>query len=129
MVADVPEADIALECKVLKAFLLPNRAGRYCSLVRTKKGRQRFCRRMFFPYEVNPRFVREAPGRHGSKAEQARLIARALEDLGSPANVYVISQNGDLDGRELPLHEVLDRVVGGAANDTCVMHTRTSCLL
>ena len=47
----------------------------------------------------------------GERAE-AGSIAAALRKLGAPPTCFVLSANGDLDGREMPLTDALDAVVG-----------------
>ena len=57
---------------------------------------------------LEPRFSEHITG----KAAFAGPIAQALRQRGAPEACYVLSSNSDLDGREMPLDDALQAVVG-----------------
>lgn len=42
----------------------------------------------------------------------SRPVETILRGLGAPPTCYVIAANSDLDGREMPLAEALDAIIG-----------------
>lgn len=54
------------------------------------------------------RFCRRVPSAQRHAAE----ISRALKDFGAPDTCYVMSSNGEVDGREMNLLDALGAIVG-----------------
>ena len=57
---------------------------------------------------LDPRFAHHLTG---SDAFSGPVEAK-LRERGAPATCYVISADDDLDGREIPLREALDAIIG-----------------
>lgn len=67
---------------------------------------------------LDRRFARRLEG----AAAFPRPVEKALRALGAPAACTLLAADGDLDGREMPLGEALDAVIGmgGGAFVSCI---------
>ena len=95
------------EAEIVKAFIVKDRRERYLSLLSSPKGRKKFIERL--PHgisdELDPRYAQRIDG-------SASQIEHLLRRKGAPEICYVISEDGGLDGREMPLLEALEETVG-----------------
>jgi len=103
---------------LIKAFISPERAERYLGLLRKRDGRRKLRAQLAHCRDLDPRFARSLEGADSTVEGIERLLRRA----GAPPTCYALSENGELDGRELELHDALDEVVGRG------MGTFLSCL-
>ena len=92
---------------LLNAFVRPERRARYLGLLASAKGRAKLRAQLAHFRDLDPRFAAPVPGGQGPAA-----IAALLVDRGAPPVCYVLSEDADLDGREMPLAEGLAAVVG-----------------
>jgi hypothetical protein len=66
-----------------------------------------------FPAWMDPRFTRRAGPARGGVAPDQRLLG-ILQAKGAPKTCYMLSDDENLDGRELPLDEALSSAVYGS---------------
>lgn len=67
---------------------------------------------------LDSRFCRHLTGGEASAAQ----VEKMLRKKGAPSICYVLAADGGLDGREMPLDEALERIVGmgGGAFVSCI---------
>jgi hypothetical protein len=93
---------------LVDAFVLPERRARLRGLLTSTKGRAKFRAGLAHFRDLDPRYASPIP----AGVQTPSQIAALLRDRGAPATCYVLSEESDLDGREFPLTEALERVVG-----------------
>lgn len=100
--AEVHENDLAL-------FVLSQHRARFRDSLAGAKRRKKFLLQDLghFKY-LDPRFAHSVPKRQQS----ASLLRELLKGKGAPDLCYVVSTDPELDGREVPLGEALERIVG-----------------
>jgi hypothetical protein len=92
----------------LRAFVVAHRRDRLASVVRTKKRYRELEGWLSHGAAWDPRWVTPVP-----VAEQdAGAIERILRSLGAPDDCHVLCGAGGVDGKDLPLRNALDLVVG-----------------
>ena len=67
---------------------------------------------------LDPRYCQHLTGRETSSVS----VEAMLRKKGAPADCYILAANGFVDGREMPLGEALEHIVGmgGGAFVSCV---------
>src|SRR5215211_9255569 len=107
-----------VEEALLRAFIVPERRGRYIELLRTPKARSKLLRSLHHLHDFDPRFAErldprrplvDFSERHESYVDK---IYDVLRSRGAPEHCYVMSATSELDGQEAELHAALDEVVG-----------------
>jgi hypothetical protein len=95
------------EEELVKAFILPERRERYLSLLTSRKGRKKFLERLSHNVstELDSRFAHHIDG-------TAKAIEEKLKKKGATDTCYVLSEDSNLDGREMPLADALEETVG-----------------
>ncbi len=113
------EAQIEHEDAVIKAFFLPNKQERFLAFISNPKNRRKltqelahfrgFDQRFAAPlgWKVNP--TQNLAQRHAQGIEN---IARLLKSKGARQTCWVISEDRQLDGKELKLEDALEEVIG-----------------
>jgi hypothetical protein len=96
------------EEEVVKAFILPSRRSRYLDFLTTPKKRTKFIGQLSHFKHLNPQFVFRIPGRESNPASLVKLLAAK----GAGSTCWVISENAELDGKEIDLHTALKETVG-----------------
>lgn len=98
------EHDVAL----VRAFIAPQRRDRYLSLLASARGREKLRRALAHCRDLDSRCVHELPaGVHTSDQ-----IAGLLRGRGAPAECVLLAEDAALDGRQMPLAEALEAIVG-----------------
>lgn len=92
---------------LLNAFVRPERRARYLGLLASAKGRAKLRAQLAHFRDLDPRYATPVSG-----GQTAAAIAQLLAGKGAPAVCYVLSEDADLDGREMPLADALAAVVG-----------------
>ena len=93
---------------LIRAFILPQRQSRYLELLPKPKRRKDVTRELAHFKHVDMRFaVQIPPSQRGCSG-----ILRILKAKGAPDICYAISEDDELDGKELPLSESLKKIVG-----------------
>jgi len=90
------------------AFVRPERKARLRSLLARAKGRAKLRVGLAHFRDLDQRYAHQVP----SAAQTPEEIAALLRARGAPATCYVLSEQTEIDGRELPLEEALALVVG-----------------
>jgi hypothetical protein len=98
-----------IEASFLRAFIVPGKRDRYLEAFSNPKKRQRVLDRLnHHPDDLDPRYRVPLPqGCHSASDVEQLLVSR-----GAPSQCYVMSSSSELDRRDMPLHDALERVVG-----------------
>ena len=92
----------------IRAFAAPERAPRYLALLGSKRGRAKLRADLAHTFHLDPRFATRVPGTEASPA----AIGARLRALGAPESCYCLSEDGELDGRDMPLDQALAATIG-----------------
>lgn len=96
------------EAAFFQSFVDPRRKARYVELLSNKRGREKIRLTLDHFKHLDLRVCHRI-----NPAEQNPTdILRILTALGAPDLGHVMSSDGELDGRELPLSEALHLIVG-----------------
>jgi hypothetical protein len=96
------------ELEFARNFIVPEKRARYLSLLESKKGRKKILNGLNHFRDLDSRFSSLVP----SDQTSAESIEVILRQKGAPDLCFVMSDNPDLDGREMPLAEALSKTVG-----------------
>jgi hypothetical protein len=111
-------ADMSHEEETIKAFVVRRKRARYLGFVSNRKTRHKFTHQLAHFRDTTPSCRRDiSPSR-----QSPRDIARILDAKGARGLCYVMSEHPEWDGKELPLSEALELVVGSG------MGTIVSCI-
>jgi len=89
------------------AFTLPQRQSRYLELLANPRRRHDLTRELSHFKHLDPNYALTLPpGR-----KRAIDICELLRSKGAPETCYAISEEDDLDGKELALRDALDTIV------------------
>ena len=89
-------------------FIVPEKRARYLALLESTSGRKKILNGLNHCPDLDPRFASRIPGNQSS----AESIEAMLLQKGAPDTCYVMSDNPDIDGRELSLTKALSETVG-----------------
>ena len=101
-------AGIDHSAALIQAFVSADRRDRYLGLLSSTKGRTKLRAHLAHFDDLDPRYAT----RISATEQSVSGIASLLRQNGAPTTCYALSEGGDLDGRELPLEEALQAVVG-----------------
>jgi hypothetical protein len=91
---------------VVRAFIAPPRRARWLDALVSAKRRRAFLDRLNHCRDIDDRYAKPLPP--GSD------VVALLRSMGAPTDCHVVSDIADIDGRDLPLVEAVDRVeLGG----------------
>jgi hypothetical protein len=96
------------EEEVVKAFILPSRRNRYLEFLTTPKKRAKFIAQLSHFKHLNPKFALSISGRETNSASLLKLLAAK----GAGSKCWVISENSQLDAREMNLEAALKETIG-----------------
>jgi hypothetical protein len=96
------------EEELVRAFILPARQERYLEFLRIPKKRLKFIAQLPHFKHLDPRFVLIIP----SNQRNATAILKLLVGKGAGPDCWVISENSDLDGRQMDLELALKETIG-----------------
>jgi hypothetical protein len=99
---------IGHEEALIRAFILPQRQSRYLELLPKPKRRRDVTRELAHFKHVDMRFAVPIPP---SQSGYAGILA-LLKSKGAPDTCYAVSEDDELDGKELPLSDSLKKIVG-----------------
>jgi hypothetical protein len=99
---------VSHEEAVVKAFILPVRQERYLEFLRSPKKRSKFIEQLAHFKHLNPEFIVGIP----SNQRNAAGLLSLLMGKGASAKCWVISENSELDGKEIDLQTALKETVG-----------------
>lgn len=95
------------ESEFARNFIVPEKRARYLSLLESKHGRKKILNGFNHCRDLDPRFAKRIPANQDSDP----AIEALLRQKGAPDTCYVMSDNSDIDGREMPLTEALLKTV------------------
>jgi hypothetical protein len=93
---------------LVRAFIIPQRQSRYLELLPNPRRRQDVIRQLAHFKHVDIRFVVPIPP---SQSGYAGILG-ILRGKGAPETCYAVSEDSELDGKELPLSDSLKKIVG-----------------
>jgi hypothetical protein len=92
----------------ISAFASPERAERYLTLLKNRRGREKLRASLAHDFALDHRYATPVEGPQSSLA----AIEQALRKLGALDTCYCLSENKELDGRESALSDALATTVG-----------------
>jgi hypothetical protein len=93
---------------LIRAFILPQRQSRYLELLPNPKRRKDVTRELAHFKHVDVRFAVPIPS---SQRGYAGILG-LLTGKGAPETCYAVSEDDELDGKELLLSDSLKKIVG-----------------
>jgi hypothetical protein len=96
------------ERQLIEAFILPQRRRRYLEFLARPKHRNRIISELSRFKHLDPRSVVCIPPR----AQHSENIRALLLSMGAPDLCHALSEDSEIDGKELPLEKALQCVVG-----------------
>src|SRR5271156_1982067 len=93
---------------VIRAFILPTKQERYLEFLTRPKGRAKFIAALAHFKNLNPKFTLRIPGNQRNPVSLHKLLVAK----GAGPKSWVISENRELDGREMNLEAALKETVG-----------------
>jgi hypothetical protein len=102
----------------VKAFVIPSRQQRYLSFLSNPKRRADFTAELAHFKALNRHYAKRIP----AAQHDASSVAKLLTSKGAGRKCWVISENSELDAREMDLETALRATIG------CGMGTIISCV-
>ena len=96
------------EQKLISSFILPQRQSRYLELLQKPKRRKDITRSLGHFKHLDPRYIVPITPREQHVPE----ILRLLRAKGAPEVCYALSEEDELDGKEVLLADALKEIVG-----------------
>ena len=96
------------ERQLVRAFLLPQRQERYLELLFNPRRRDDVTSQLVHFKHLDMRWVVDLP----PSFECSSKLFQILKEKGEPDTCWAISEDSDLDGKELLLSEALNTIVG-----------------
>src|SRR5215471_8695998 len=96
------------EQELVKAFILPVRQERYLEFLSSPQKRPKFVAQLAHFKHLNPKFAFNIRGNQQNPASLLRLLV----GKGAGPKCWVMSEESDLDAREMELAVALEEVVG-----------------
>lgn len=91
-----------------RSFVVPKKRDRYLTLLESKRGRAKLLDGFNHCHDLDPRYAKLLP----SNEQSATSIESLLRRKGAPETCYVMSDNRDIDGREMSLSDALTETLG-----------------
>ncbi len=96
------------ERQLVLSFILPQRQSRYLELLEKPKRRKEITDSLAHFKHLDSRFLVHIP----SSQQHTSDILKLLKAKGAPENCYAVSEDDSLDGKEIPLAQALEYIVG-----------------
>ena len=93
---------------MVRSFILPQRQDRYLELLANPKRRNQITAGLAHFKHLDPRFAFLVPSEH----RLAPGLFRLLKSKEAPDHCYLLSEDPDVDGKEMLLVEALNFVIG-----------------
>jgi hypothetical protein len=93
---------------VIRAFILPNKRERYLDVLAHPKRRAKFIAELAHFKHLDPMFALSIPGSQSNPVSLHKLLVAK----GAGPKCWVISENSELDGREMELESALKETIG-----------------
>jgi len=91
------------EEKFASTFIREDKRARYLTLLESERGRKKILSGFHHCRDLDPRFAKPIP----PNQQSAPAIATILKSNGAPKNCYVMSEDPNIDGREMDLNLAL----------------------
>src|SRR4051812_38143379 len=95
----------------LRSFVVAHRRDRLASVVRTKKRYHELTSWLAHGHPWDARWVTRVP----VADQRPEAVERILRSHGAPDECHVLGGDSGTDGKEFPLRDALDRIVGSSA--------------
>jgi hypothetical protein len=92
---------------IFKAFIHPGKKDRFLTLL-SKSDRSKLTSQFAHGVKLDFRFAEQIP----PKLQNVNDIEKMLKSKGATSNCFVISENSQLDEKEMPLREALIATIG-----------------
>ena len=99
---------LAHEIALISAFIIRERRQRMIEMLQNPKRRIKLLQRLAHFGDLDSRFAHRIP----SNQQSAISIGELLKQKGALETCHIISENTDIDGKDLPLLDVLLEIVG-----------------
>lgn len=110
---------------LIKAFILPSKRERYLGFLSTSKGRAKIISELTHFKALDPRFMKSIiPSQHDPAS-----VVQLCRSKGAGATCWVISENSDLDGKEVDLFLALKETIGRQKGHNHFLHLGKARLL
>ena len=93
---------------MVRAFILPSKRDRYLEFLASPKRRAKFIAELAHFKHLNPKFALSIPGSQTNPVSLHKLLVAK----GAGLKCWVISENSELDGREVDLEAALKETIG-----------------
>ena len=113
------------EEQFVRAFIIPEKRARYLSLLESERGRSKLLDGFNHCHDLDPRFAKPIP----PNQQSARSIETILRHKGAPDTCYVMSDNPQIDSREMSLSDALLETTTYWIASGCKNLRATVCLL
>lgn len=103
---------------LLARFFIPTKRARYIEMIGHPKKRPKFLLELAHFKSLDPRYLVPMP----PKKLFPNQIAAILTQKGAPKSGWITSENSNLDGKEMPVLEALNEIVGSQMGTflTCI---------
>ena len=98
-------ANIDIETKVIKRFIIDKKQDRYLSFIQKDKTRRKFAKEL-------AHFSSQLKDFEEIKGNEWKVIEDTVANLGNPTDCYVISEDNQIDGRRMKIDEALTKTIG-----------------
>ena len=98
----------AHEEQFARAFIVPAKRARYLSMLESERGRSKLLDSFNHCHDLDPRFAKPIP----PNQQSPQSIETMLRRKGASDTCYVMSDNRQIDGREMSLSDALSETVG-----------------
>src|SRR5262252_6636934 len=89
-------------------FINPKKRDRYLSLLDTPKGRSKLAHGLDHCEDIDSRYANQVP----VNQQNSNAIEKMLRQKGAPEVCHVMSTNPEIDEKERPLGESLEKTIG-----------------
>jgi hypothetical protein len=99
------------EQALINKFVAKDKQERYLGFISKDKTRKKFTDELYHFKDFNWKLFREIPGNENGRD----LILAKLNKIKNIETCQVISANFDIDGKQFPIHEAIQNIVGKEA--------------
>lgn len=91
-----------------RAFIIPEKQDRYVTLIGSVNGRKKILNGFHHIHDLDKRYAKL----FSSNEQSGESIFRLMKQKGAPDMCYIMSDDSDIDKKEMPLQEALSKVYG-----------------
>ena len=105
---DLTSTPMNHEEATVQSFIIPVRRERYLEFLKSPKNRKKFIDLLAHFKHLDPKFATNVTGNQSNPSALLKLLL----GKGAGTKCWVISENAELDGKEIDLHNALKETVG-----------------